>query len=124
VPPPLNYDDGYPVFHTLNDSGNLPVTYSTSSAEDLPTPDAPMDYSDPVPDEPSKDLNVRAFQLTTSLKGKLYNSITKATQSDHLFDIVSKNDKHPDCLLCDRILIKRGEDDNRDCPYVSYEAAH
>jgi len=106
------------------DSGNLPVAYSTSSEEDLPTPDAPMDYSDPFPDEPTKALDVRAFQLTTYLKGKWYNSIRKATQSDPLFVIVSKNDKHPDWLLCDGILIKRGEDDNRDCPYVPYEAAH
>jgi len=106
------------------DSGSLPVAYSTSSKEDLPTPDAPMDYSDPFPDEPTKALNVRAFQLTTYVKGKWYNSIRKATQSDPLFEIVSKDDKHPDWLLCDGILIKRGEDDNIDCPYDHYEAAH
>jgi len=106
------------------DSGNLPVAYSTSGEEDLPTPDAPMDYSDPFPDEPTKALDVRAFQLTTYLKGKWYHSNRKATQSDPLFDIVSQNDKHSDWLLCDGILIKKGEDDNRDCPYVPYEAAH
>ena len=100
------------------------MAYSASYEEDLPTPDAPIDYSDPFPDEPSRALDVRAFQLTNYLKGRWYNSIRKATQHDPLFKVVTRNQDHHDWILYDRILVKRGEENSQDCPYVPYEAAH
>ena len=48
----------------------------------------------------------------------------KATASDPLLDSVSKNTNHPSWIIVDRLLLKRGEDDSRDCPYVPYEAAY
>ena len=94
IPPPFTDDNGYPVFHTIINRDN---EHSSNHAaqEDLLVPDAPVDYDDPFPDEPSRALDVRAFQLSQHLKGKWYNSLRKATASDPLFDIVSKNANHP-----------------------------
>jgi len=38
--------------------------------------------------------------------------------------MVSKNLNHPSWILIDGLVLKRGEDDSRDCLYVPYEAAY
>ena len=118
IPPPFTDDNGYPVFHTVINREN---EHSSNHAtqEDLPIPDAPVDYDDPFPDEPSRGLDVPTFQLSQHLKGKWYNSLRKATASDPLLEIVSKIANHPSRIVVDRLLLKRGEDDCRDCPYVT-----
>ena len=50
-----------------------------------------------------------------------YHALRKATATDPLFDIVSKNSNHPSWILIDGLLLKRAEDDSRDCPYVPYK---
>ena len=92
--------------------------------EALPVPDAPVNYDDPFPDQPSRALDVRAFQHTQHLKGKWYQALRKATATDPRFDIVIKNSNQPSWILIDGLLLKRGEDDSRECPYVPYEAAY
>ena len=64
IPPTHTSDDGHPVFHTIINSSNGPTSNHISPAEDLPVPDAPVDYDEPFPDQPSRGLDVRAFQLT------------------------------------------------------------
>ena len=122
LPPNLTGDDGYPVFHTIINSSDRPASNHISSDDDLPVPDAPEDYDDPFPDQPSRALDIRAFQLTPHLKGKWYNAYRKATATDPLFDILSKNSNHPSWIPVDGLLLKGGEDDSRDCPHVSCEA--
>ena len=123
IPPAFTDDDGYPVFHTIINKDNGPTSNHAAQEEDLPVADAPVDYDDPFPDQPSRALDIRAFQLSQHLKAKWYNSLRKATASDPLFDIVSKNPNHPSWILVDGLL-KRGEDPSRDCPYVPYEATY
>ena len=86
--------------------------------------DAPVDYDNPFPEQPSRALDIRAFQLSQHLKGKWYNSLRKATSSDPLFDIVSQNPNHPSWILIDGLLLRSGVDDGRDSPSVSYEAGY
>ena len=94
IPPTLNGDDGHPVFHTIINSSNGPTSNHISPDEDLPVPDAPVDYEDLFPDQPRTALDVCAFQLTQHLKGKWYHALRKATATDSLCDIVSKNSNH------------------------------
>jgi len=124
IPPAFTDDNGYPVFHTIINKENDSSSNHAAQEEDLPVPDAPVDYDDPFPDQCTRALDVRAFQLSQHLKGNWYNCLRKATVSDPLFHIVSKNHNHPSCILIDGLLLKRGEDDTRDCSYVSYEAAY
>jgi len=124
IPPVFTDDDGYPVFYTIINKDDGQSSNHATQVEDLPVPDSPVDYSDPFPDQPPRALDIHAFQLFQHLKVKWYNSLPKATASDPLYDIVSKNPNHPSWILIDRLLLKRGEDDNRDCPYVLYEAAY
>ena len=124
IPPTLTGDDGHPVFHTIMNRSDGPTSNHVERNEDLPVPDAPVDYDDPFPGQPSRALDVRAFQLTQHLRGKWYHALRKATATDSLFDIVSKNSNHPGWILIDGLLLQRGEDDSRDCPYVPYKAAH
>ena len=69
IPPPFTYDNGYPVFHTIINKDNRQSS-NHAAYEDLPVPDTPVDYDDPFPDEPSRAIDVRAFQLSKHLKGK------------------------------------------------------
>ena len=85
-----------------------PTSNHISLDEDLPVPDAPVDYDDPFPDQPSRALNVRSFQLTQHLIGKWYHALRKATTTDPLFDIVSKNSNHASWILMDGLLQKKG----------------
>ena len=94
IPPAFTDDNGYPVFHTIINRDKKQSS-NHAAQEDLPVPDAPVDYDDLFNDGPSRALDVRAFQLSQHLKGKWYNSLRKATVSDPLFDIVSKNSNHP-----------------------------
>ena len=70
IPPTLTGDNGHPVFQTIISRSDRPMSNHISPDEDLSVPDAPFDYDDPFPDEPSRALEVRAFQLTQHLKGK------------------------------------------------------
>ena len=112
IPPTLTGDDGHPVFHTIINRSDGPTSNHVETNEDLPVPDAPVDYNDPFPDQPSRALDVCAFELTQHLKGKWYHAFRKATATDYLFDIVSKNPNHPSWILIDRLLLKRGEEDS------------
>ena len=124
IPPTLTGEDGHPVFHTIINRSDGPASNHIAPDEDLPVPDAPVDYDDPFPDQPSRALNIRAFQPSEHLKGKWYNSLRKATTTDPPFDLVSKIPNHPSWILIDGLLLKREENDSRDCPDVLYEAAH
>ena len=70
IPSTLTDDNGHPVFHTIIKRSYGPASNHISPDEDLPVPDAPMDYDDPFPDQPSRALYVRTFQLTQHLTGK------------------------------------------------------
>ena len=122
IPPTLTGEAGHPVFHTIINRSDRPVSNHIAPDEDLPVPDAPFDYDDPFPDQPSRALDIRAFQLSRYLKGKWYNALRKATATDSLFDIVDKNPNYPSWILVDGLLFKRGEDDSRDCPYGPNES--
>jgi len=124
IPPTFTDDDGYLVFHTIINKDSGPTSNHGAQEEDLPVPDTPVDYDNPFPEQPSRACDIRAFQLSQHLKGKWYNSLRKATASDPLYDIVSKNPKHPSWILIDGLLLNRREDDSRDCPYVPYEPAY
>ena len=69
IPPPFTDDNGYPVFHTkiTRDSEQ---SCNHPAQEDLPASDAPVNYEEPFPDEPSRAHDVRTFQLSQHLKGK------------------------------------------------------
>ena len=101
-----------------------PTTNHAPQEEDLPVPDAPVDYDDPFPDQPYRALDILAFPLSQHLKGKWYDSLRKATASDPLYDIIHKDPNHHSWILIDGPLLKRGEDDSRECPYVLYEVAY
>ena len=64
IPPTLTGDNGHPAPHTIINRSDGPTSNNISPDEDLPVPDAPVDYNDPFPDQPSRALDVRAFQLT------------------------------------------------------------
>jgi len=85
----------------------MPLRYKTYWSLMLP-----VAYDDPFPDQPSRALDIHAFQLSQHLKGKWCNSLQKARASDPLFDIVSKSPNHSSWILIDRLLLKRGEDDS------------
>jgi len=124
IPPAFTDDDGYPVFHTIINKDSGPTSNHAAQEQNLPVPDAPVDYDDRFPDQPSRALDICAFQLSQHLKGKWYNSLRKATASDPLYDIVSKNPNHSSWILIDGLLLKRGEDDSRDCLYVLYDTVY
>ena len=124
IPPTFTGDDGHPVFQTIINRSDGPDSSHISPEEDRPVPDALVDYDDPFPDQPSRALDVRGFQLTQHLKGKWYHALPKATATDSLFEIVSKDPDHSSWILVNGLLLKRGEDASRDCPYVPYEAVH
>ena len=63
IPPPFTDDNGYPVFHTIINKENEHSS-NHASQEDLPVPDAPVDYDDPFSDELSRALDIRTFQLS------------------------------------------------------------
>ena len=111
IPPTLTGDDGHPVLHTIINRSDGPTSNHISPDEDLPLPDAPVDHDDPFPDQLSRALDVRTFQLTQHLKGKWYHALRKATATDPLFDVVSKNSNNPCWILLVGLLLKRGEDD-------------
>ena len=124
IPPTLTGDDGHSVFHTITNTSGGPTLNHISPDEDLLVADAPGDYDDPFPDQPARPLDVRAFQLTQHLKGKWYHALRKATATDPLFDIISRNSNHASWIFIDGLLLKKEEDDSRDCPYIPYEAAY
>ena len=124
IPHTLTGKDGHPVFHSIINRSDGSTSNHRAPDEDLPLPDAPVDYDDPFPDQPSRALDIRGFHLSQHLKGKWYNALQKASATDPLLDIVSTYPKYPGWILVDRLLLKRGEDDSRDCLYVPYEAAH
>ena len=123
IPSTLTGHDGHPVFHTIINRSDGPVSNHISTDEDLPVPDASVNYDDPFPDQPSRALDACAFPLTLHLTGKWYHTLRKATATYLLFDIVSNNCNHPSWILIDGLLLNIGEDDSRDCPNVPYEAA-
>ena len=75
IPPTLTGDDRHSVFHTMINRSDGPASNHISPDEDLPVPDAPVAYDDSFPDQPSRTLDIRAFQLTQHLKGNWYNTL-------------------------------------------------
>jgi len=124
ISPAFTDDDGYPVFHTIINKDSGPTSNHASQEEDLPVPNAPVNYDDPFPDHPSRALDILAFQLSQHLKGKWYNSLPKATASDPLHGMVSKSPNHPSWILINGLVLKRRGDDSVDCQYVPDEAGY
>ena len=115
---------GYSVFYTMIERPKETAASIEDDGWGLPTPETPIDHDDPFLDQPSKALDLRAFQLANHMKGKWYDSIRKATANHPLLAVVKKAINHPDWLLHDEVLVRKGKDDSRDCPYVPYEANH
>ena len=69
IPPAFTDDNGHPVFLTIINRHNGQSS-NHASQEDLSVPNASVNYDNPFPDELSRALDVRAFQLSQHLKGK------------------------------------------------------
>ena len=69
IPPTLTGDDGHPVFHPIINSSDGPTSNHVEPDEDLPVPDAPVDYDDPFPDQVSRALDVLAGNMDTCSGG-------------------------------------------------------
>lgn len=124
ISPTLIGGDGHPVFHTIINWTDWPASNHIASEDDLSVLDALVDYDDTLPDQISRTLDICTFQLSQYLNGYWYNPLRIATATDSLFDIVNTNPNHPSSISIKGLLLKRGEDYSRECPYVSYEAAN
>jgi len=60
IPPTFTDDDGYPVFHTIINKDSGPSSNHAAQEEDLQVPNAPVDYDDPFPDQPSSSVRYGA----------------------------------------------------------------
>jgi len=75
IPPTFTDEDGYLVFHTIMNKDGGPPRNHAAQEEDLLVCNAPVDYDDPFPDQPSRPLDITAFQLSQHLNPKWYNSL-------------------------------------------------
>ena len=98
TPLDLKETEGYSIYYSVTVRTAFPETtsYSTESSDTLPTPEAPIDYTDTFMDLPSKNQDMRAFELNQHFKGRWYLAIRKATVGEPLFELLSGNNDHPD----------------------------